>query len=192
MKESKYYNIAAREAIRRYRAKKVNKMAQIVYVKRKQYILDDCMARHHMTPPELIRFLIESDYNGTIVNVPDVKSGDISKWLSPVFEAKGKVSEELCLKALAGLKGDDLVAIGAMCEAAGGVSPVELIKEMVSSISSSVTYISGEIFLRCFEVSGGNRTSFLDSITSCGISVCDKFYPRKIDTLYAKPRGKTT
>lgn len=191
MKRYSSYTNAQHEAIKRYRAKKVNKMAQIIYLKRKQYILDDCMARHNMTAPELIRFLIENDYNGTVINVPEVKSGDIGKWLSPVFKAKEKVSEELCLKVLAGLSGNDFVAIGAMCEASGGISPVKLLGEILSSVSTEVTYASGELFLRCFEVSGGNRKALLDTIFSCGISVCDKFYPRKTGTLYARPRKKT-
>ena len=52
------------------------------------------------------------------------------------------------------------------------------IRKTEGFVSSKITYALEEFFLRYFEASGGNRTIFLNALSSCGIAIYDKLYPQ--------------
>ena len=189
-KEAKKYSEAHRRAVLRYKEKANLKTAQVIYQGRLQYIIDDCKERHGVTTPALLRLLIENDYNGLSVNIPRISPDEIEKWLSPIFKTTEKVSDDYCLKVLGKLNGSDMIAVGTMCGAAGGISPVELIRKAAEFVSSNIAYAPGDIFLRCFEANGGNRRVFLNALSSCGISVYDKLYPQTFVAFRAQSKEK--
>lgn len=189
-KTPKYYHGPQKEAIKRYREKRRQKTAQVIYLASRDFILQDCLDRYGLSAPAFLRLLIENDYNGLSFNIPNIKKEDVGKWIEPVFEAKAKATPDICLKILGSLNGNDMAAIGALCQNAGGVPPAQIIMEMAGLVSSHVTYVPGEILLRCFEADGGSRETFLGTLSSCGIHVYEKFFPRKIESLSGKPGRK--
>ena len=171
---------AQKRAVEKYRKKGNHSMIQLLYMKEHgQPVIDEELSRHGVTAPELLRLLIENDYNGETFNMPSVKKGDSPRWIAPLFESREKATKDVCLNVLGELSVDDIVALSAICRAAGNAQPVDLIAEMAVFSSCYSTYTVGEVFLRCFEAEGGNREDFLCAIERNGLTVCSQLWPRE-------------
>lgn len=189
--EKKGMTEAQKRAIGKYRSKGNHSMIQLLYMKEHgQPVLDEELSKYGITAPELLRLLIENDYNGNTFNMPLVKKGDSARWIAPIFEAKKKVSKDICLNILGDMSVDDIVALGAICRSAGNAQPVDLIMEMAAFISCHSTYTIGEVFLRCFEAEGGNREDFLCAVERYGLPVCNELWPREEFHFLVRERGK--
>ena len=189
--EKKGLTEAQKRAISKYRSKGNHSMIQLLYMKEHgQPVLDEELSKYGVTAPELLRLLIENDYNGNTFNMPPVKKGDSARWIAPIFEAKKKISKDICLNILGDLSVDDIVALGAICRSAGNAQPVDLITEMAAFISCHSTYAVGEIFLRCFEAEGGNREDFLCTVERYGLPVCDELWPRETFHFLVREQGR--